>query len=60
MYRFHISYKNHNINDYFLRGVNIILDTNDFKVVVDQFYAGHDNCEIVGIAVVINSSSETK
>jgi hypothetical protein len=56
MYRFHISYKNHNIsNDYFLRGVNIILNTNDFKVAVDQFYAGHDNCEIVGMVVVINN-----
>ena len=55
MYRFHISYKNHNINDSFLRGVNIILDTNDFKVAVDQFYAGHDNCEIAGIVVVLNN-----
>ena len=55
MYRFHISYNNHNINDHFLRGVNIILDTNDFKAAIDQFYTGHDNCEIVGMVVVLNN-----
>ena len=55
MYRFHVSYKDNNIKDYFLRGTNIILDTNDFKQAIDQFNAKHDNCEIVGIVVVLNN-----
>jgi hypothetical protein len=56
MYRFHISYKDNNIKDYYiLRGINIILDTNDFKQAIDQFNAGHDNCEIVGIVVILNN-----
>ena len=55
MYRFHVSYKDTNIKDYFLRSTNIILDTNDFKQAIDQFNAGHYNCEIVGIVVVLNN-----
>ena len=50
MFRYHISYKDHLINDKFLRGTNIYLNEDDIIKAIQKFQETFPtSCEILGV-----------
>ena len=49
MFKFHFSYRDPKINDKFLRGKNIHLDTDSIVRAIQEFQREFPDCEIMGI-----------